>query len=78
MMDDIIKQIVSTRDAYLERLIKDLPVGSTLCFHETSSDLDFLSNTYTYTENFHILGSNEECIVEGRRTQYGPKSEGLW
>jgi hypothetical protein len=66
-----VQTVVQRHNAWLETLLRALPVGGTLCVHDLPVEF---GDPYTATTRYeaHVLGP-DGCDAGMGRTQYGPK-----
>jgi hypothetical protein len=68
-------EMLSKEDAWVERQLRMLHPGESLCVHARSSELDADGRrgwTFTWTTSAHMLPRGEVCSQLGQRTVYGP------
>ena len=74
LVDAIIKASIEYHD-HVNKRLKVMSVGKTLCVHdsvETNHPDDW---KMTYVVESHIMDPSEDCDYPHRKTQFGPKGE---
>lgn len=77
MLDDVVRDMSRKYRDTVESILEGMPSGSSLCVHDAMYGYDNLTGTYSALHGMHIVFSPTECKANVRRTQYGPKPEGL-
>jgi hypothetical protein len=79
--EDILQAMKDHLLKEFHRLAVEMPIGSTLCVHDDprlrTIEADFETDNYKLrivVQN-HVLLEGETCDFEGRKTQYGPKTQ---
>lgn len=68
-------EILRKEDAWIERQLRMLHPGESLCVHARQSELDADGQrgwTFTWTTSAHMLPKDFVCSQLGQRTVYGP------
>lgn len=75
MLEEVVKDMRDKHVREIERVLKAMPAGFTLCVHDAVYEFDISYAIFSATTDAHVLDPGDECPHECRKTQYGPKGE---